>query len=197
MIRGYDDGAGLRPVDCAMTEWWTRLHCGPFRRHHSPPDIKRNFSQSDDNANVWQMRELPLEMRLARMNFIWSWLVVRWRAPYRRSDIRVSQCEPIIDRLRGRNTREAVAMHRGHQKVAGTAATIAGEYPARAVRTVGCRRKPKNQNSGVRIAKPGNRLGPVGIVAERRAFDPRNVSAVRAKARAFVARNDVVMNVAE
>ena len=88
-------------------------------------------------------------------------------------------------------------MHRGHQKIAGTAATIAGEYPARAVRAVGCRRKPENQHSRVRIAKPGNRLGPVGIVAKRRAFDPRDVSAVVAKPRAFVARDDVVMNVTE
>ena len=85
-------------------------------------------------------------------------------------------------------------MHRGHQEVTGTAGTIAGEYPARAIRTVGCRRKPKNQNSRVRIAKAGNRPGPVGIVAKRRAFHTRDLSAVAAKSLALVARDDILVN---
>ena len=35
MIRGDDDGPALRLVHCAVTEWWTRLHCDAL----SPPSL--------------------------------------------------------------------------------------------------------------------------------------------------------------
>ena len=62
-----------------------------------------------------------------------------------------------------------VSVHRGHQEIAGSTGSVTREYPARSVRTVSGRRKPKNQNARVGVAEPGNRFRPVGVLPKRRA----------------------------
>ena len=60
----------------------------PFRRHHSPPHVERDFSEHDD-LNVRELSELCLEMRLACLNLFGRRLVVRRRTSHRRGDIRI------------------------------------------------------------------------------------------------------------
>ena len=52
----------------------------------------------------------------------------------------VGQLQPVIWMTARRDVREAGAVKRGHQKVAGAAWSIAGEDPAGPVRAMGCRR---------------------------------------------------------
>ena len=168
-----------------------------FHSGHPPPDIECNFSECHDNLYVRQLRELCFEMRLTRVNFFKRRLVIGRRASDGRCNVCVGQRKAIIDRLRRGNTREAVLVHRGHEEIAGSAATITRKDSACSIRAVRRRCEPQNEHTRIRIAKSWNRLRPIRIAAERGALDVCDVSAIRTKALAFVARNDVAMNLAE
>ena len=88
-------------------------------------------------------------------------------------------------------------VHRSHQKITRTAATVTGEDPSRAIRAVGRRRKSENQYTRSGIAESGNRSAPVSVVAKGGTLHPRDISAVRAKPCALVACDDVVMNLTQ
>lgn len=136
-------------------------------------------------------------MWLTGVDLFRSRFVVGRRTSHGGSDVRVGERQAVVYRLRSGDAREAVFVHRRHQEIAGTAATIAGEHPAGSIRAMCGRSKTQNQNTRVGIAKSRNRFGPVGIAAKRRAFDAGDVGAVRTKSLAFIARDDVAMNVAE
>jgi hypothetical protein len=90
-----------------------------------------------------------------------------------------------------------MAMHGGHQEVAGTPTAISGENAPRPICPMCRRRETKDEYSRVSIAKSGNGPGPISVVTKGGALHARDLGAVAAQPHARRARNDVVVNLAE
>ncbi|HVB38003.1 MAG TPA: hypothetical protein VND92_05665 [Vicinamibacterales bacterium] len=89
---------------------------------------------------------------------LWGRRVVGRGAPDGGRDIGVSQRQPIVDPLRRREAREAGAVERGHEEVAGA---VAGEHAAGPVRAVRGRGEAEHQQPGSRIAEARDGAAPV------------------------------------
>ena len=128
-------------------------------------------------------------MRQARGDLLRRRLVVGRRTADRGRDERVAQLSahrPAM--LRGGDVRETGAMQRGHQEVAGPADAVAGEDAAGAVGAVRGRRQPDDQQARARIAEPGHRSRPVGVVAKGPALLAADPLAVLPQPRTPLAR---------
>ena len=86
-------------------------------------------------------------MRQAARDLLGRRLVVGRRAPDRRGDERITQCQPVVRVLRRGDVREAGAMERGHQEIARAADAVAGEHAAGAVGAVRRGRETDDQQT--------------------------------------------------
>ena len=180
MVRGDNDRAALGLVDRAVSKCGPRCDRLSSPRQYSPPDIKRNLSQDNDNPNIQQVRELRFKMRLASGDFFRRRFVVGRRAAHRSGDKCIGQQEAVINRLRGWNVRETVTMHRGHQEIARSASAIPCENAPGAICSMRSRRETENEHSRVRIAKPRDRFAPVNVIAKGGPFHSSDFATIGA-----------------
>jgi hypothetical protein len=82
----------------------------------------------------------------------------------------------------------------GIHEVAGA---VASEGSASAVGSVGSWGEAKDEDAGARVAEAGNGASPVGLVLVGAAFGFADATAVSAKARATLTRNDGLVNLLE
>ena len=158
------------------------------------PGVEANPAERHDHAHVRERRRLGLEMREAAGDLLARRLVVRGRAPHRRGDVGVVERQPVVDALRRGNVREAGAVERPHQEVAGAERAIAGENPARPVGAVRGGREAEDQQSRVRIAEAGHRTAPIDVILVCAALGVSYLGAVAPKAWAAVAGDDRLAN---
>jgi hypothetical protein len=85
-------------------------------------------------------------------------------------------------------------MQRSHQEFTGAARAVPGEHPAGSVRTMGGGRQADKEHPGARITEAGDGPRPVHLIAVRGLSLACDTGAIRAKARAFFAGDDVSLN---
>ena len=152
--------------------------------------VEGNLPERDDEANAWQRLDLGVKMWQAIVDFCRRRLVSWRRAAHGRGDERVMKLQAVVGIARCWKIRKPGAVKRCHQKIAGTAHTVAGEHTARAVRSVGGWRQAEDQQARARIAKPGYRAGPIGLVAVRTPLLSPDAFAVPAQTWTAIARDD-------
>src|SRR5262245_1091298 len=124
--------------------------------------------------------------------------LVAWRgASDGRGNEDVTQPQPVVDAMGGRDIRETGAMQRRHQKVAGSSDAIAGEDPPGTVGAVGRRCETDEHETGLRIAESRNRLTPIDVVPKGAAPGPGDLGAVGPQSRAPLAGDDALAHDAQ
>ena len=174
----------------AMSELRTRRH-----REVAGSDVIRELAEHDDCPKLPEKRYLPVEKRSAGLAFLGRRLVGGGRAPDRRRNPCTAERQAIVVRFTRRLVCKSRSMHRSEQPIAGP---IAREKTARAIRTVGSRRKSEHQDRRSRVAKTRYGTSPVRPVTIRRPLlyrhllapcnQPRTTSAVRNLAAELVQR---------
>ena len=155
--------------------------------------VERDLAERDDDAHVGQRVDLGLKVGKAPRDLLRRRLVVGRRTPDRRGDECITEDQAVVRIARRRDVREAGAMERAHEKVAGSADAVAGKDAAGAVRAVRGRRQADEQQPRARIAEARDRLAPVGLVAIGAPLLARDLGAVAAQPRARLARDDRVV----
>ncbi len=118
------------------------------------------------------------------MDFLGSGAVLGWSAPTYCAQEYAPKKKAIFCGAGEGLAGQTGAVQSSHEEIAGSAGTIAGEHPSRAIRAVGRRRKAYNEKPGRGIPKARNGLSPVVFVAKRRGFAPGHLLAVDHKPRA-------------
>ena len=156
--------------------------------------VERNFSQGNDDRNVWKRCNLGGQMRQTVGEFLERRLVLRRRAACRRGNVDVAQHQSVVGMPGGRDAGEAVFVQRRHQEVARSADPVTRERSTGAVGAVRCRRQRNEQHARVRIPETRYRPAPIRLIAIGAFLQPRDVAAIRAQPRALVAQNDCRAN---
>jgi hypothetical protein len=156
--------------------------------------VEGYFSQADDDADARQSLDLRGKVRAAVANLLRVGLVSRRGAADDRGDPGMTELEAVVA-VDGAGFRgEAEFVEDGVHEVAGA---IAGEGAAGSVGSVGARGEAEDEDSGARVAKAGNRTGPVGLVLVGATFGFADAAAVVAKADATFTGNDGFANLLE
>ncbi len=117
--------------------------------------------EADHDSAAFEKIELSMQEPRTVVTLVRRRLVRRRRTSHRSRHPCVGQRQTVVRRDRFGLIRESDSVHRSEQPVT---ASIAGEHPAGAVRTVGRWRKPQHDHSGIRIAKAGNGPPPVLVI---------------------------------
>ena len=133
--------------------------------------IVGQFTESNNDLNVAQQVEFPLQITATGANFFHRRFIV-WRgAVAGRGDVGVFQLQAVVDTSTLRLCRETSRVQHAVQNVAGT---VPREHAAGAIRTMRARSQSKNQQPRVRVSKRRNRLSPVSLIFVCSAFDCRD-----------------------
>lgn len=156
--------------------------------------VEGDLSQTHNNANAWQSGDLGGKMFGAVANLLRLGLVSGRRATDDRGYPGVAQLEAVVACDGAWFASQAELVQDRIHKVAGA---VASKGPACAIGSVGAGREAKNQNAGARIAKAGNRTGPVGLIKIGATSGLSNTSAILAKPGAAFTGDDGVVNLLE
>ena len=148
-------------------------------------------TEGDHHAGRHQL-ELTDEVRRARVTLRRRRAVGRRCAMHRRGHPHAAEHQPVVDGGRRRLRRQAGAMQRRHEHVAGA---VAGEHPPGAVGAVRRRRQPDDHDRRIDRAEPGHRPPPVDLGGERRPAGRRHLLPPGDQARARPAGDDEPIDV--
>ena len=113
--------------------------------------IEGNLSQRDDHAEVAEQFELLNEVRPAALEFNSARLILRRRAPDRRSNITTSEFQTVVSMNRLRLISKSRSVKRSVEPVA---AAISGKYSPGAITAMGRRRQTHDKQPCIKIAEP-------------------------------------------
>lgn len=149
--------------------------------------IKANFSQRDYDLQFLQAFNFAIQIRRAVGQLLRQGLVVGRCAAGGGGDEQVVELEPVVPvGGRGLIGEAGFVEHRVHE----VAGSVAGEGTASTVGTVGSGGEAENEDTGIGIAKGGDGLAPVVVVAVGAALLAGDLLAVGDEARALGAGDD-------
>lgn len=156
--------------------------------------IEGDLTKADDDANPRKSFNLVGEMGSAVANLLRRGFVARRGAADDRGDPGVAEFEAVVARDAGGLAGKPQLVQDGVHEVAGA---IASEWTTGAVGPVGSGGKAQDKNPGTRVAKAGNRTGPVGLVLIGAASGFANATTVVAQARTAFAIDDGFVDLLE
>jgi hypothetical protein len=153
--------------------------------------VKGDFSETDNDPDARKGLDFSGEMRGAVANLLRLWLVA-WRgATDDGGDPGMAKFEAVVAVDGSRFAGQAELVQDGVHEVAGA---VAGEGTACAVRSVGTRGEPQNQDAGAWVAKAGNGASPVGLVHVGATLGLADTLTIFAQTRTEVAGDDRFTN---
>jgi len=112
--------------------------------------IEGNLPQRDDHPEASKQFELLNEVGPAALEFNSARLILRRRAPDRRSNITTSEFQTVVSMSRLRLISKSRSVKRSVEPVA---AAISGKYSAGAITAMGRRRQTHDKQPCIRIAE--------------------------------------------
>jgi len=167
---------------------------GPLTRSEPLPPpgptqerVVRDAAQDEHDPDPGQEPQLRLEIGTTAGQLDWERTVAGWRAAGGGGDPAILQLQAVIAMGGGGLGREPELVQRRVQPVA---ARITGEHAAGAVGPVRRGGQADDQQSGGRVAPPGNGFPPIDLARERAFPNPGDLAAVRPQPGATLAADD-------
>ena len=161
VIRGQQPGVALaKLVKGIVSEcrFWQTAILGSI---HPQDAIKGNLPQRDETLQVWQQIDFSGQPRQAVLDLRGFRLVLGRDAAADGADEHILQCQPIPAVISVRLVGKTYPVQCRVEEVA---AGITGEHAPGAVRPVRAGCQAYDHEAGMRVAKPGHRLAPVGLI---------------------------------
>src|SRR5436190_5311097 len=189
-VIGGEEPAALRKRDArAVSEHRSRFDLGqpelPPRLHDR---FKGDLPQREPDVELRKRAHLPHEVLPAAVELGGLRLVPGRRASTRGRDVYPVEREAVVGAQSIGPTREPLSKQLPVEPLAGA---VSGEHPPRSVRSVRPRREPHDEEPRFRIAKPGHRPPPVGLIAVGGAAHSGHLGAILAQSRASFAGGHV------
>ena len=149
--------------------------------------IERDAAKADHDAQVAKKTEFFVKPRGAVTLLFRRGLVVRRRAAHHRADPKIGELHAVVTRIGVWLRGEARLVQHGIEEMPGT---IASEWAASAIGSVGARSETKRQDARAGIPERRYRPAPVLPVRVSAATHSSNFSAVGAKPLTSIASDD-------